>query len=333
MDVATQFPSNNLLKEALEELGYSHEFITLDTRSFSRYTSPLGNVWLTSNALRIYPFLNSTAKLISSEKVLGYTLAESLGINVPCTYIVREEQAISQIPTELLDKKPLVVKPNNASLSNGLTVGITTDDELTSAVARAKEFDPSVLIQQQVTGEEARFAIVDGKCKAVILRRTPRVVGDGTHTLAQLLEIENNERINLKLPYAVYPKLEEPLVDFSGLDMSHVPAEGKIIELGKSSMIRRGASAYNITNSIHASYVKIAEKLASALGNGFIVVDMFMKDYEVPVSDDNYAFLEYNMSPNLPLFYCCRDGNHYDIISELVPLIDKAINGGKVSKA
>jgi D-alanine-D-alanine ligase-like ATP-grasp enzyme len=330
MDAIIQFPSNMLLKEGLEKIGYTHEFIVLDGRSFSKYTSPQGNIWMTSNALRVYPFLNNTAKRISSEKGLAYDLAKSLGATVPYTYIVRAEENITAIPGELRDKLPLIVKPGNASLSNGLTIDITNDKQLTAAIIMARKFDRTVLIQQQVTGEEVRFAVIDGNFRAAILRRTPRLVGDGRHTLKELLDRENKEREELSLPYAKYPILDQSIVDLTQLEMSKILDDGEIIELGKSSMIRRGASAYNITDTIHTSYVETAEKLASALGKGFMVVDMFIKDFSVPLTPDNYAFLEFNMSPNLPLFYCCRDYNHYDIIQELVPLINNAVDGGKV---
>jgi cyanophycin synthetase len=225
----------------------------------------------------------------------------------------------------------LVVKPCDASLSHGLTTDIQTKEELVQAVQEARRFDKVVLVQQQVSGEEVRFPVLDGKCRAAIIRQTPRIVGDGQHTTKELLKIENTERENLRLDYAVYPQLAEPIVDISQLDLQQIPAEGEIIELGKSAMIRRGASAYNITSKVHPSYVELAEKLAAPFGDGFMVVDMFIQDYTQPLTAGNHAFLEYNMSPNLPLFYCCRDGQQYDILKDLVPMIDRALQKGTLA--
>ncbi len=323
------YTTTNLLKAGLEAIGYQHETLVLDGRYFSRYTSPRGCKWVTSNARITYPFIGSTAKEVSKDKRTAYALAETVGITIPFTRTVQAVEDAAATWQEVAAHKPLIVKPSNATLSRGLTMNVTDEVSLVEAITLARQHSDTVLIQKQVQGQEVRMAVLDGTCVAVINRRNAQLAGDGRLPVRQLLEQENQQRADLKLPYIVYPKLEAPTVDLTGLDMSKVLADGEILELGRSAMVRRGASAYNVTGAVHESYKRVAEKLAVEFGPGFVAVDLLIEDFTKPLTTNNYAFLEFNMSPNLGVFYCCRDGNQFDIVEHLVPMIDKALHGGE----
>lgn len=321
------YPSTDLLRAGLEAIGYRHENLVLEGRYFSRYTAPSGATWLTSNSRITYPFASSTAKEISKDKRLAYSLAQSEGVTVPYTRTVLIEEDVSSIWDETVMHAPLVVKPGDATLSRGLTMDIHDYETLIDAISKARTFSETVLVQQQVQGQEIRFAVLDGVCKAAIIRKPAHIIGDGKSSIGELIRLENKERAELDLPYTTYPQLAEPLIDMSKFDMSRVLDGGEILELDQSAMVRHGASAYNVFQDVHSDYKKVAETLASALGQGFVAVDLLIKDYTQPLTPTNYAFLEFNMSPNLGVFYCCRDGRQYDILRELAPMIDRALNG------
>jgi uncharacterized protein (DUF1330 family) len=92
-------------------------------------------------------------------------------------------------------------------------------------------------------------------------------------------------------------------------------------------MIRTGASIYNVIQTVHPSYLQTVENLAQKLGANFIVVDMILRDYTQEQSANNYAFIEFNTTPVLKLFYSCRDGQHYDVVEELADMIDGTLHG------
>jgi D-alanine-D-alanine ligase-like ATP-grasp enzyme len=326
MDSASESSTIALLKSRFESIGYTIMPLILDERHYSCFRSPAGALWLTSDVRINYPFVASTARSISSEKSLAYALAALLGMTIPLTSKVHaSELPLIELAT-YLKAAPLIVKPSNASLSHGLTMNIKTAVELQSALKKASRFADTLLIQQQIQGDEIRFVALGGKIDAALLRQTPRVVGDGISTMRTLINDENNARATLHTPYLTYPQLAGPLIDLSNINMARVPASEEIIELGSSTMIAGGASVYDITDQVHPSYMEAAQKLAAGLGSGLIVVDIIIKDYRQPLEANNYAFIEFNMSPVVKLFYSCRDGNQYDILKQLVPMIDTAIH-------
>ena len=327
MNDFTQQPTIALLKIGLSKLGYACESFKLGSTDYTQFTAPSGQIWLTETAKVAYPFTSTTARRVSTHKHLAYDLATRVGAQVPFTTTLDSREDNSARYHELLKHGTLIVKPNSASLSRGLTLNITDSQMLAQAIADAGTFSDMVLVQKQLQGEEIRFIVVANKVKAALLRQTPRVIGDGQSTLGELIEAENEVR---KAGGLQYPALTEKIIAVNDFDMSAVPADTEMIELGRGTMIARGASMYNVHSSVHPTYIAMAEKLAAAIGTGFVSVDVFINDYTQPLNDAEYAFIEYNMSPVLNLLYKCRDGNHYDILSDLIPLIDTRINAGLV---
>ncbi len=325
MNDNAQTPTIGLLKNGLAKLGYAHDSFMLGTTNFTQFTAPSGQIWLTESSRIAYPFMTLTAKRVSTFKNLAYALATRIGAQVPFTATLDSQVDNSSLYAELLQHSPLIVKPNSASLSRGLTLNISDPVMLAQAIKDAGAFSDLVLVQKQLSGEEVRFIVVGNKVRAALLRQTPRVTGDGVSTLGQLIVAENNLRRHSEVPY---PVLTDKILDSSKLDLQALPAAGEMVELGRGTMIARGASMYDVRDQVHPSYIAVAEKLAGALGTGFVAVDIFIKDYSSALNNNDYAFIEYNMSPVLNLLYRCRDGRHYDILSDLIPLIDSRINAG-----
>jgi cyanophycin synthetase len=327
MNTASMYMSIELLKIALADVGYALQDIVLGDRNYTRFTAPNGNVWLTSNTQISYPFTSSTATAVSTQKNLAYDLAKLVGVTIPWTILIKKSDKLSDnMLDQYLKHAPLIVKPNDSSLSRGLTLNITTKTELKLALELAFTFKDNALVQQQVSGQEIRFAVLDGKVGAALLRQTPHVTGDGQHSVAELIDTENIMRSKINLRFITYPLLDTSLIN-ANIDMKSIPKDGEVIELSKSTMIREGASVYNILETVHESYVQTVEYLAKQLGNGMLVVDMLIQDHTTPQCDTNYAFIEFNKAPVLKLFYGCRDGKNFDILKYLVPMIDKAVRG------
>jgi D-alanine-D-alanine ligase-like ATP-grasp enzyme len=324
MTDATNFDSIDLMRAALLERNFLAEDLRLDGKSYTRFTAPSGKSWLTRNAQVGYQFMTPAIRGISRNKVLAHELATSLGVRSPHTTQVTTKLTDDEMRS-LLQYAPLVVKPANASGSSGVTLQVRTVPTLEVALSTAHAIANVALVQSQVEGDEIRFTVVNGTVQAAILRQTPRLVGDGEHTVRELLDAENLERAALELPYITYPQLDETLIDFSALNFDEIVPMGKVLELSRSTMIKTGASVYDVLDKVHPTYVTIAETLATALSARFIVVDIIIQDYTTPLDEHNYAFLEFNTSPALKLFYSCRDGKQHDICADLSDLISETL--------
>jgi D-alanine-D-alanine ligase-like ATP-grasp enzyme len=326
MALVTLNPTVELLEARLAEHGFSVEKFELKERSYTRFVSPSGRVWLTQDAHVSYPFLNATIDKISRDKSLGYDFAAMHEVIVPQTHQVDAQTSDIELETYLKDS-PLVVKPLDASLSRGVSLNVRDLKSLKTGIESALQFSDTVLVQQQIEGDELRFVVVGGKVRAALLRQTARVTGDGTQTMGQLIAAENKARKQLTMPYVSYPQLTQDIIDLQAMDLDEVPAKGEVRELGRGTMIKTGASIYNVLKTVDDSYIDIAEKLTKALGAEFVVVDVMIKDYTVPAMTDNYAFIEFNTAPVLKLFYSCRDDEHFDVLEYLAPMIAQSLEG------
>lgn len=317
-----------LLAKELKSRGYSVSTELHNRSLIVSYTSPAGKTWRTAAARIRYPFTSDTASRLSRDKASAYTFAEKKSIPVPFTRRIGFESFLDDELTRIVETHaPLIVKPNDASLSRGLTLHIETVDNLKNAVRLARlAKDSDVLVQQQVSGEEIRFIVMKGKVVAALLRETPRVIGDGEKTVEALLDEENLHRKTLTFPYLTYPQLTKEFIDEKFFHDQRIPRLGEVVELSKATMIKNGCSVYQILDQVHPSYVQEIETLVEGIDTSFLAVDFLVKDYRAQGDMTNHWFLEFNSSPVLKLCYGCRDGVMFDIVPLMADLIDESLS-------
>lgn len=324
--ISDKHASYKLLARELKALGYTMSEEHDDKKLFVSFISPKGRIWRARAAMIDYPFTSATVRALSKNKSEATKFVTMHGMHAPATIkIGGAKPDEKRIETFLNRYHKVVVKPLNRSLSVGLTTDITTITQLQKAIKKAARYSEEVLVQEQVFGEEVRFAVINGKVVSALLRQTPRVVGDGISTIAELVRKENLSRRAIDYTIVKYPILSEDIIHKS-IDMQRVPMKDEVVELSRATMISKGCSVYDVLEEVDPTYVELVESLISGLDTGFIVVDIFIKNYREPASGDNYWFIEFNTSPVLKLFYSCRDGNMHDILPRLVDAIDKKMH-------
>jgi cyanophycin synthetase len=86
-----------------------------------------------------------------------------------------------------------VVKPLDANHGRGVSIGLETEEQVAVAYAQAPEHSRCVLVETYIKGFDHRMFVVNGELVAVAKRMPGHVVGDGVHTVAQLVEIVNQD--------------------------------------------------------------------------------------------------------------------------------------------
>lgn len=319
----TSYRSRFMLQRRLAERGYACDEFILDDKGFMKFTAPAdkgGKVWLT-RAVRIsYPFVSVAAEYIAKNKQLAYTFADKLGVRIPATLHIPADQDKLEAIFEQYEK--VVVKPIDSYSSHGMTLDVADAGSLKRAIGRAQQYNNDVLVQEQCSGQEVRFTVVNGKAVHCLLRETPRIIGDGKSTVKQLIAAENEARKQLDFEMVPYPVLDESMVSADVLASEAVLPAGSLLELNKSTLVAGGSSMREITDDVHGSYKAAAEKLAKELNPAFLVIDFLIDDYRQELADNNHVFLELNTAPSLRLYYDVRSGADYDIVGALADMID-----------
>ena len=322
-------PSFQLIADYLNQHDYQIDFLDLNeqyTGFISIHSSTKSGRLIINSKSPTYPFATVSARRILRNKALSYALAESFDIATPSTIITTAYT--NELELFLSTHGMVIVKPNNGQGGSGLTLNVKNQEELKDAVQHALLHSNQVLVQRQFIGEEVRFTAFNGHVRSALLRQKPHVVGDGMSTVSQLINVENEARNLLTHSAVQYPQLTEKLLSSEILHSQNVPLFGEKVELGLGTMIRNGASMYDVIDTVDKSYIKIVEKIASSFGNGMIALDMMIGDIHSVANKDNYIFLEMNNDPALVLYYSCRDGKNFDIVNNyLGPMFIDAIEG------
>ena len=245
-----------------------------------------------------------TALIMENKEVTKVILKEQ-GLRVPEGSIFsRMDQAMESLPC--FDGRGMVVKPNSTNFGEGVTIldPQATIQDWHGALELAFSLDTQVLVEEFVPGLEFRFLVVGGKTRAVLHRIPANVIGDGHHTLEELVEIKNRhpwrgegykkplEKINLG-------DVEREYLDAQGLGPSSILPKNQQVFLRKNSNISTGGDSLDFTDEMPQVYKDLAEKGAAAVGAQICGLDLILPDWRNQKSNAEYTILELNFNPAL----------------------------------
>jgi cyanophycin synthetase len=87
---------------------------------------------------------------------------------------------------------PVVVKPQDGNQGKGVAVNLSTREQIEAAYAIAEVSD-EVLVERYLPGHDYRLLVVGDKLIAAARRDPPLVIGDGVHSIRQLVERVNSD--------------------------------------------------------------------------------------------------------------------------------------------
>ncbi|MBI5037102.1 MAG: hypothetical protein HZC01_00115 [Candidatus Kerfeldbacteria bacterium] len=86
---------------------------------------------------------------------------------------------------------PVVVKPASGLQGHGITVNVRDEQTLTFAIDHAFEYGQRVIIEKYYPGTDYRVLICQDKVLALTHRLPAQVIGDGIHTIEELINHAN----------------------------------------------------------------------------------------------------------------------------------------------
>lgn len=226
--------------------------------------------------------------------------------------------------------KGIVVKPK--STNYGLGISIFKDgasfENYEKAVRIAFEEDEDVLVEDFLAGTEYRFFVIGNETKAVLLRVPANVVGDGKHTIRQLVEEKNKDSLrgrNHRSPLELIAtgELEKLTIQGQGYTFESIPPAGETVRLRDNSNISTGGDSIDFTDQMHESYKKLAVQMAAALGVAVCGVDIIIPDHSVPATqaEPNYGVIEANFNPAMLIHIYPYQGKSRRLTLEILKLL------------
>ena len=197
---------------------------------------------------------------------------EDAGLRVPRGRLATFDEGDAAF---LAEWKDIVVKPDRGEGGQGLTVGVVDNDALEAALAAARVVCPDVLLEQRFEGEDVRVIVIGGEVVAAAVRCPPIVTGDGSRTVAELVEALSRERSEATGGAARVPLDEMTLqvVRAGGYEPDSVLPEGTSLTVCRTANVHTGGMIDDVSPQLHSELSSVFIAAASAIGILYVGYD------------------------------------------------------------
>jgi cyanophycin synthetase len=168
--------------------------------------------------------------------------------------------------------------------------------------------------------------VIGGKLVAVAERVPAHVVGDGVHTIAQLINEVNKDprrgegHENVMTRIKVDAHVNEYLAR-SGLTVESVPGPGEIVYLRATANLSTGGTAVDRTNEIHFDNAEIARRAAKIIGLDIAGIDFIAPDISKSVRETGGGIIEVNAAPGFRMHIDPSEGAPRDVARPVIDML------------
>ncbi|MFA6190326.1 MAG: cyanophycin synthetase [Candidatus Staskawiczbacteria bacterium] len=194
---------------------------------------------------------------------------------------------------------PVIVKPNGGSQGSGVAL-VKNKREFYRAMREIFKHDRIAIVQKPVKGKDYRIVVLDNRVISAYERIPLNIIGDGSHTIRQLLHKKQREFTASGRDTKVEPN--DPRIanklKRQKMNMNSVPGKGERIHLLDNANLSTGGDSIDVTSTMHPDFKLIAIKLTKDMGLRLCGVDLMIAD-DITKKPGEYWVLEINSAPGL----------------------------------
>jgi cyanophycin synthetase len=261
---------------------------------------------------------------LASDKEETNRILRDLGLPVPQQKLVRRAQDAVRAAERI--GFPVVLKPLAGNHGRGVSINLKTQDEVEVAFDKAREHGRNVIVEAYLEGYDHRLLVVNGKLVAAAKRMPGHVVGDGKHTIEQLVDIVNEDPRRGVGHEKVLTRLEfdhqaERLLKKLGYDHTTVPKKDEIVYLRSTANLSTGGTAIDVTDVIHPDNREMAERTIKAIGLDIGGVDFLTKDITKSYRQTGGGVCEVNAGPGFRMHVAPSEGTPRDVAGPVLDML------------
>jgi cyanophycin synthetase len=262
-----------------------------------------------------------------TNKILG-----ALGLPVPRQELVQSEPGAVRAARRI--GFPVVTKPYNGNHGRGISIRLTTDEEVIEGFRKAQEISRSVIVETFLEGDDHRLLVVNGELVAATRRTPGHVVGDGRHTIAQLVEIVNQDPRRGVGHEKVLTRLQldaqaETMMARAGWSADSIPPADTVVYLRSTANLSTGGTATDVTDIIHPDNREMAVTAIRAIGLDVGGVDFLSTNIAASYRKIGGGICEVNAAPGFRMHVAPSEGTPRDVAG---PVIDMLFPPGSPSR-
>ncbi|HUY32225.1 MAG TPA: cyanophycin synthetase [Pirellulales bacterium] len=242
------------------------------------------------------------AESIAQDKDLTRSMLRAVGVPVPTGRPVESADDAWEAAREI--GTPVVVKPQFGNQGRGVATCLTTCEQVHAAYEAARREGSSIVVERHLAGADFRLLVVGHRLVAAARREPAQVVGDGRHTVAELVDQINadprrgNDHATPLSKIRLDPIAMGVLAE-QGLAPTHVPPAGCKVLIRRNGNLSTGGSATDVTDLVHPEVAARAVEAARVVGLDVAGVDVIAMDISRSLEDQGGGVVEVNAAPGL----------------------------------
>src|SRR5687768_10917433 len=273
------------------------------------------------------------ATLTDSTSAIGVEIAqdkddtkrvlENIGLPVPKGDVARTLEGALEVADEI--GYPVILKPLAANHGRGISGRIGDPDQLRAAWEHSSSYG-RLVVEQFAEGRDHRVLVVNGRVVAAAERVPAHVIGNGRHTVEELIEIGNRDsrrghghtKSLTKLP------ADRATVEYltkNGRSLDTVPSKGEFVTLRQTANLSTGGTSIDRTDEMHPDNVTACEMAAGVVGLDIAGIDILTPDISVPFRENNSVIIEVNAGPGIRMHTHPAEGDPRNVAAPILDML------------
>jgi len=245
---------------------------------------------------------SSIAEAIAQDKEMTRTLLRSMGVPVPEGRPVASAEEAWEAACDI--GVPVVVKPQDGNQGRGVATNLSSKEQVAKAYEAALAESRYVIVEKFVLGHDYRLLVVGGRLVAAARREPAQVLGDGARSVAQLIDLANQDPRRGEHHATVLSKIKLDAIALAvladqGLTPDSVPPAGSVVLVRRNGNLSTGGTAIDVSERVHPQVAARAVEAAAAIGLDIAGVDIIANDISVALEEQGGVVVEVNAAPGL----------------------------------
>lgn len=214
---------------------------------------------------------------------------------------------------------PLVVKPVDGTGGTGVIANIQNEEELRNALKYVR-YDmkyPNIIVEEHFEGRGYRVYVIGNNVIGAFDRIPANVIGDGKHTVKELLRLKLKERDKnpalFKRPIKIDKEMKN-ILKAKGYTMSSIPKQNERVMLKTKNNVSSGGDSIDVTDELTKEIKDIAVKALKAIPN----LEQCGIDLIIDTKNNTGVVLEMNSVPSIRNHLFPNEGQARDIPKAII---------------
>ena len=261
---------------------------------------------------------------VASDKELTNRMLGDVGLPVPRNKLVRSADEAAAAAERL--NFPVVTKPLDVSHGRGVSLNLRTLEEVRWGYEQAAKYTRSVLVEEFLAGKDYRVLVINDKVVAAAERVPAHIVGDGQHTIAQLVEKVNSdprrgighEKVLTRI---TINEQAQRLLQQAGYTTETILPAGEIFYLRSTANMSTGGTAIDRTAELHYQNAEIARRAARVIGLDIAGIDIISPDITKALSEVGGGIVEVNAGPGFRMHLQPSEGTPRNVARPVIEML------------